>query len=42
VKRTKVSSSLIASFAYDKVTQVFEVEFQNGTVYRYFGVGLPE
>ena len=36
--RTRVQSSSIASVSYDGATSVLEVEFVNGSVYRYFGV----
>jgi hypothetical protein len=38
MNRTKVSSSSLASVAYDATSSTLEVEFQNGSVYRYFDV----
>lgn len=36
--RTRVQSSSIAAVSYDDATSTLEVEFVNGTVYRYFAV----
>ena len=36
--RTPVTSSSIASVGYDSATQILEVEFHNGSLYRYEGV----
>jgi hypothetical protein len=38
VKRTVVESSTIASFGYNHADRIMEIEFRNGTVYRYFDV----
>ncbi|HEY1772480.1 MAG TPA: KTSC domain-containing protein [Gammaproteobacteria bacterium] len=38
MNRAAVTSSNIAAVGYDPVLQVLEVEFKNGTVYRYDGV----
>ncbi len=39
VPRHHVDSTLVASVGYDRETSVLEVEFRNGSVYRYFMVG---
>jgi hypothetical protein len=36
--RTPVSSSNLASVGYDASTQVLEVEFNDRSIYQYFGV----
>lgn len=36
VKRTRVSSSTLASVGYDAAANLLELEYQNGHVYRYF------
>ncbi|RIK43622.1 MAG: KTSC domain-containing protein [Chloroflexi bacterium] len=36
--RTPVSSSHLAAIGYDPVQQTLEIEFQNGSVYRYYSV----
>ncbi|MFC7044661.1 KTSC domain-containing protein [Halobacteriaceae archaeon GCM10025711] len=38
MKRTPVSSSIIESVGYDPDSQVLEIEFKEGGVYRYTGV----
>ncbi len=38
MERTPVSSSNIVSVGYDVDTQTLEVEFNNCSVYQYFGV----
>ena len=38
IKRTRIESSNLASIGYDSLKKVLEVEFNNGTVYQYFGV----
>lgn len=38
MRRTPVESSSLASAGYDARTSILEVEFHNGTVYRYFEV----
>jgi hypothetical protein len=38
VNRIEVESSSIRSIGYDKSDQILEVEFLNGTVYRYSSV----
>lgn len=38
MNRIRVSSSSLASVAYDATSSTLEVEFQNGSVYRYFDV----
>jgi hypothetical protein len=42
MKRTPVSSSNIASIGYDAATRTLEVEFNDGSVYHYFGVPQSE
>lgn len=36
--RVPVSSSNLASVGYDPTSLTLEVEFQNGSIYQYFGV----
>jgi hypothetical protein len=36
--RVPVSSSNLASVGYEPTSQTLEVEFQNGSIYQYFGV----
>lgn len=38
MKRRRISSQAIASVGYDEPTQILEVEFTSGEVYRYFDV----
>jgi hypothetical protein len=38
MKRQKVSSSNLRSVGYDKAARILEIEFQSGTVYRYYDV----
>ena len=38
MNRHQVASSNISSIGYDGATQTLEVEFQNGSVYQYYGV----
>ena len=38
IAREPVASSSIAAFGYDEASRILEVEFPNGSVYRYFGV----
>ncbi|MEZ5873216.1 MAG: KTSC domain-containing protein [Nitratireductor sp.] len=38
MERYSVASSNIASIGYDIPSQTLEVEFQNGTIYQYYGV----
>jgi KTSC domain-containing protein len=38
MKRQFVTSSNLASVGYDPSSQTLEVEFHNGSVYRYFNV----
>jgi hypothetical protein len=38
VRRTAVDSRSIAAVGYDDATNVLDVEFTTGYVYRYFGV----
>lgn len=38
MQREKVASKLLASIGYDAQSQVLEVEFVSGKVYRYFGI----
>lgn len=38
MNRVSVESSNIASIGYDEATSTLEVEFLNGSVYRYSGV----
>jgi len=33
-----VESTTLAGFAYDEASEVLELEFRSGAVYRYFGV----
>ena len=42
MKRTPVTSSLIASVGYDAAQETIEVEFQNGRIYQYFDVEESE
>jgi hypothetical protein len=43
MERTSVVSTSIASLGYEATTRVLEIEFKdNGEVYRYFDVPLPE
>ena len=42
MKRTPVTSSLIASVGYDAAQEIMEVEFQNGRIYQYFEVDESE
>jgi hypothetical protein len=35
VDRTPVDSSSLASVGYDEATRILEIEFRNGSVYRY-------
>jgi hypothetical protein len=39
MKRSKVESSALRSVGYDADLAVLEVEFNDGRVYRYFGIG---
>lgn len=39
--RSPVTSTSIASVGFSREAQVLEVEFLNGSVYRYFDVALP-
>lgn len=38
MERYSVASSNIASIGYDAPSQTLEIEFQNGTIYQYYGV----
>ena len=38
VERTSLESDLLASVGYDEDVSSLEVEFRNGSVYRYFAV----
>ena len=38
VKRTRITSTVLASVAYDDSMAVLELEFASGDVYRYFAV----
>jgi len=38
MKRVPVTSSTVASVAYDEATRTLEVEFKKGGVYHYFDV----
>lgn len=40
MKRTLVESSTLKSVGYEEEKEVLEVEFRNGDVYRYEGVGV--
>jgi len=40
IVREPVSSTNVASIGYDELSETLEVEFQNGTIYQYFNVGL--
>ena len=42
MERHAVQSSNLKAVGYDEATQVLEVEFQNGNVYRYKGVGAGD
>ena len=38
IRRNPVSSTNVRSIGYDERSQTLEVEFQSGSVYRYFNV----
>ena len=38
IQRYSVRSSMITSVGHDQFTSVLEVEFRNGSIYRYFAV----
>ncbi len=38
MKRTPVASQSLASVGYDRATNVLEIEYRSGDVYRYFAV----
>jgi hypothetical protein len=38
VKRAPVASRSLASVGYDRATNVLEIEYRSGDVYRYFAV----
>ena len=38
IERQSVVSSALASVGYDEAKQILEIEFVNGSVYRYYGV----
>lgn len=38
MQRSPVVSTTLRAVAYDEVSKTLEVEFQNGSVYRYHGV----
>jgi len=40
VIRQQVSSSCIRSIGYEAITSILEIEFVNGTVYRYLDVPM--
>lgn len=42
MERTPVSSSNVASIGYDEDSQTLEIEFNDGSVYQYFGVPSGE
>ena len=42
MERTPVTSSSFSSIGHDEDSQTLEVEFTNGSVYRYAGVPLSE
>ena len=42
MKKTRVSSSNLASVGYDETSQTLEIEFLHGGVYQYFGVPRSE
>jgi hypothetical protein len=39
MNRAAVESSSLESVGYDHATRVMEIQFKNGGVYQYFGVG---
>jgi hypothetical protein len=39
MNRKVVNSSMIGSIGYDPAGQVLEVEFNDGAIYQYYGVG---
>ena len=41
-RRQPVRSSNVASLGYDEASSILEVEFNDGAVYRYFGVPSSE
>lgn len=40
MNRDPVASTNVSSIGYDEPSQTLEVEFQNGSVYQYYNVGL--
>jgi len=38
MERTPVQSSNISSIGYDSNSEILEVEFNNGSIYEYYGV----
>ncbi|TRZ80297.1 MAG: KTSC domain-containing protein [Nitrosopumilales archaeon] len=38
MERIRVKSSNLRSVGYDELTQILEIEFQQGGTYQYFGV----
>ncbi|MDZ4715047.1 MAG: KTSC domain-containing protein [Cytophagales bacterium] len=42
MKRTRVSSSNLASVGYNATSQILEIEFLHGGVYQYFDVPKSE
>ncbi len=42
MNREYVYSSNLASVGYEAISQILEVEFRNGAVYRYFNVPVYE
>jgi hypothetical protein len=38
MRRTSVNSSNLESVGYDAARQILEIEFNNGSVYQYYGV----
>lgn len=42
MERQPVSSSSLVSVGYDPSSEILEIEFKNGLIYRYFNVPLFE
>jgi len=38
MERTRVKSNTIRTVGYDELTQILEIQFQQGGTYQYFGV----
>ncbi len=40
MKRDSVKSSNVKSIGYDEVNSILEVEFQDGSIYQYYGIPI--